>query len=89
MSTKIILLFSLALDETYAVFKISFARIPHALGVHTGPDIFHFVVFFLFADVRKAQFVTFPITDIGIKYGILITIKYNCYNHIFILVRTK
>ena len=29
---KLILLFSLALDETYAVFKISFARIPHALG---------------------------------------------------------
>ena len=46
MSTKIILLFSLALDETYAVFKISFARIPHALGADTGPDIFHFVVFF-------------------------------------------
>ena len=46
MSTKIILLFSLAVDETYAVFKISFARIPHTLGADTGPDIFHFVVFF-------------------------------------------
>jgi hypothetical protein len=32
-----IVLFSLALDETYAVFKISFARIPHAIGMHTGP----------------------------------------------------
>ena len=46
MSNKIILLSSLALDETYAVFKISFARIPHSLGTHTGPDTFHFVVFF-------------------------------------------
>ena len=34
------------MDETYAVFKIVFARIPHALGLHMGPDIFHFVVFF-------------------------------------------
>jgi hypothetical protein len=33
----------LALDDTYAVFKISFATGPHALGKHTGPDIFHFV----------------------------------------------
>ena len=48
MSTKIILLFSLALDDTYAVFKISFATGPNALGKHTGPDIFHFVVFFLY-----------------------------------------
>ena len=45
MSAKIILLFSLALVKTY-VFKISFARIPHAICVHTGPDISHFVVFF-------------------------------------------
>jgi hypothetical protein len=36
VSTKIILLFSLAFDETYAVFKISFERIPHAVGAHTG-----------------------------------------------------
>ena len=27
-------------------FKISFARIPHALGAHTGPDIFHLMVFY-------------------------------------------
>ena len=47
MSTKIILLFSLALDDTYAVFEISFATGTHALGKHTGPDIFHFVVFFI------------------------------------------
>jgi uncharacterized membrane protein len=47
VSRKIILLFSLALDETYAVFKISFARIPHALGAE-GPNIFHFVVIFWF-----------------------------------------
>ena len=45
VSTKIILLFSLAMDDTFAVFKISFATGPHALGKHTGPDIFHFVVF--------------------------------------------
>ena len=45
MSTKIILLFSLPLDETYVVFEISFAAMPHALGVHTGSDIFHFVEF--------------------------------------------
>ena len=47
VSTKIILLFRLALDETYAVFKISFATMLHAIGAHTGSDIFHFVVFFL------------------------------------------
>ena len=29
------------------VFKISFATGPHALGKHTGPDIFHFVVFLI------------------------------------------
>jgi hypothetical protein len=40
-------LFSLALDKTYAVFKISFATMLHAIGVHTGSDIFHFVVFFV------------------------------------------
>jgi hypothetical protein len=37
VATKIILLLSLALDETYAVFEISFATMPHA----TGWDIFH------------------------------------------------
>jgi hypothetical protein len=46
VSTKIIL-FSLALDKTYAVFKISFATMLHAIGAHTGSDIFHFVVFCL------------------------------------------
>ena len=46
MSAKIIWLFSLALGETYAVFKISFATILHDIGAHTGSDIFHFVVFF-------------------------------------------
>ena len=46
MSTKIILLFSLALDETHAVFNKSFATMLHAIGAHTGSDIFHFVVFF-------------------------------------------
>ena len=45
MSTKIILLFSLALDETHAVFNKSFATMLHAIGAHTGSDIFHFVVF--------------------------------------------
>ena len=39
MSTKIIFLLSLVLDETYAVFKISFARLPYALGAHMGPDM--------------------------------------------------
>jgi hypothetical protein len=48
VSTKIILLFSLALDDTYAVFKISFATGPHALGKHTGPDIFHLYDHFRF-----------------------------------------
>ena len=47
MSTKIIFLFSLGLDDTYAVFKITFAKGPNVLGKHTGPDIFHFVVFFV------------------------------------------
>ena len=42
----IIFLFSLAMDVTYAVLKKSFATMPHALGPHTGSDIFHFVVFF-------------------------------------------
>ena len=54
VSTKIILLFSLALDKTY-VFKISFATMPHALGAHTGSDIFHFVVFFGFASKYLCQ----------------------------------
>ena len=35
----------MGLDDTYAVFKITFATGPHSLGKHTGPDIFHFVVF--------------------------------------------
>ena len=43
--TKIILLPSLAFDETYAVLKISFATMPHAVGLHMGSDIFNFVVF--------------------------------------------
>ena len=55
MSTKIILLFSLALDETYAVFKMSFVTGPNALGKHMGPDIFHFVVFFLKEDSLIVQ----------------------------------
>ena len=33
---QIILLFSLALNETYAVFKVSFARIPHVLRCAHG-----------------------------------------------------
>jgi hypothetical protein len=37
-------MFSLALDETYAVFGISFAKMLHAC---TGSDKFHFVFFFL------------------------------------------
>ena len=45
MCTKIILLPSLAFDETYAVLKISFATMPHAVGLHMGSDIFNFVVF--------------------------------------------
>jgi hypothetical protein len=57
VSTKIILLFSLALDETYAVFKISFATMLHAIGAHTGSDIFHFVVFFCNAMQIKARFI--------------------------------
>jgi hypothetical protein len=55
-TTKIILLFSLALDETYAVFKISFATMLHTLGAHTGSDIFHFVVFF---EEKKEKFLKF------------------------------
>ena len=47
MSTKIIFFFSLGWDDTYAVFKTTFATGPYALCKHTGPDIFHFVVFFL------------------------------------------
>jgi hypothetical protein len=55
----IILLFSLALDESYAIFKISFARIPHALGKDMGPDIFHFLVFLCLRFKKK---IDFPIT---------------------------
>ena len=47
-STNIILLFSLALDGTYTVLKISFATRLYALGKETGPDIFYFVVFLMF-----------------------------------------
>ena len=46
VSTNIILLFSLAMDGTYTVLKISFATWLYAQGKETGPDIFHFVVFF-------------------------------------------
>ena len=49
--TEIILLFSLALDITYAVLKISFATMPHALGPYTGSDIFRFVVIQVIAKV--------------------------------------
>ena len=45
MSTNIILLFSLAMDGTYTVLKISFTTRLYAQGKDTGPDIFHFVVF--------------------------------------------
>ena len=48
MCTEIFLLFSLTLDEPYAVLKISFATMLHALGPHMGLDILHFVVFFVF-----------------------------------------
>jgi hypothetical protein len=36
----LILLFSLALVETYAVLKIPYATMPQALGPHTGSGIF-------------------------------------------------
>ena len=55
MCTNIILLFSLALDKTYAVLKISFATMPHALGPHMGSDKFHFVVFFCMQDWTFCQ----------------------------------
>ena len=35
------MLFSLALDKTYAVLKISFATMPRAIGPKTELDIFH------------------------------------------------
>jgi hypothetical protein len=46
LSIKIFLLFSLALDKTYVVFKISFATMLHTKGTDMGSEIFHFVVFF-------------------------------------------
>ena len=46
MCLKFFLFFSLALNETRAVLKISFATVPHTQGPHTGSDIFKFAVFF-------------------------------------------
>ena len=55
MFTKIILLFSLALDKTYAVLKISFTTMPHAVGTQTGSDISNFGVFIQLKSIFRAN----------------------------------
>ena len=81
MCTNIILFFSLALDETYDVLKISFATMNIALGLQTGLDIFHFVVYFTMMTCPIVQPITLLLPT-RVKLGWAVTIIYHLHkNH--------